>query len=78
MSELFPPRMRSGNEPRRTPRLLTSSQALEILDKEANFIAIAAMNLANQIPLTPEDTNRCLVAASKISKLRQESGVRYD
>jgi hypothetical protein len=78
MSDLFPPKSKSGNEPKRLPRKLTSSQALEILDDEANFIAIAALNLSNQKTLTSTDLKKCAVAASKISQLRNVCEARYD
>jgi hypothetical protein len=72
-SDLFPPRLLSGKEPKRTPRLITSSQALEILHDEANFVAITAMNIANQKKLTLDDISRCAKSAARIAVIRDEA-----
>jgi len=74
MSDLFPPRTLSGREPKRTPRLLTASQALELLDFEAHLVVIAAANVAHGVVLTQTDRERISQAASRIAWLRVESG----
>lgn len=73
MSDLFPPRAKSGREPQRQPRLLTAPQALELLEAEATFIAMAARNVANGVTLTQPDLDRLLVAAGRVGWLRAQS-----
>jgi hypothetical protein len=75
ISELFPPRKLSGQEPKRIQRLLTTGQALELLDFESNLVAIAAANVAKGITLTANDLNRIKQAAGRVSWLRRQSGV---
>jgi hypothetical protein len=74
LSDLFPPRAKSGREPQRQPRLLTAPQALELLDAEATFIAVAAANIANGVNLTQPDLDRLLQAAGRVGWLREQSG----
>jgi hypothetical protein len=73
MSDLFPPREKSGREPKRQPRLLTAGQALELLQAEATFIAVAAGNLSIGVVLTPPERERLRQAAARIGWLREES-----
>ena len=73
MADLFPPRTLSGREPKRTPRLLTPAQALELLDSEALLVAVAAANVAHGVVLTQADRERIAQAARRIGWLRQES-----
>ena len=73
LSDLFPPREKSGREPKRQPRLLTAGQALELLQAEATFIAVAAANLASGVMLTPAERERLRQAAARIGWLREES-----
>lgn len=73
MSELFPPRQVTGNEPKRTPRLLTNGQALELLDTEAHLVAVAAANVLHGVVLNQNDVTRITQAAGRIHWLREES-----
>ena len=73
MEELYPPRAKSGREPQRQPRLLTAGQALELLDRESNLVAVAAGNIANGVTLTQPDLDRLLVAAGRVGWLREQS-----
>lgn len=73
MSDLFPPRDKSGREPPRTPRLLTAGQALELLESEATFVAVAAGNLQQRVILNQTDLDRLNKAAGRIAWLRKES-----
>ncbi|MEI6760158.1 MAG: hypothetical protein WCO22_06865 [Betaproteobacteria bacterium] len=73
LSDLFPPREKSGREPQRQPRLLTAPQALELLEAEATFIAVAARNIANGVTLTQPDLDRLLLAAGRVGWLRDQS-----
>ena len=70
MSDLFPARVLSGREPRRTSRLLTAGQALELLDTEAQLIAVAAANMLRGADLKQDDLNRVLKAAGRINWIR--------
>ena len=62
-----------GREPQRQPRLLTAPQALELLEAEATFIAVAARNIANGVTLTQPDLDRLLLAAGRVGWLRDQS-----
>jgi len=73
MSDLFPPPQLSGREPKRTPRLLTAGQALELLDREAHFVTVAAANLLNGYALNQDDLDRMTQAVGRIQWLRNES-----
>ncbi len=73
MSDLFPPREQSGREPKRQPRLLTAGQALELLEKEALLVAVAAGNLLHGVVLNQCDLDRLTQAAGRIAWLREES-----
>lgn len=52
--------------------MLPAYQALELLDQEANLIAVAGANLANGVPLTDKDRDRLLTAAARVATLREE------
>ena len=73
MTELFPPRQVTGNEPKRTPRLLTAGQALELLDREAHLVAVAAANVLHGVVLGQADLTRITQAAGRIHWLHDES-----
>ena len=73
MSDLFPPRQVTGNEPKRTPRLLTAGQALELLNDESTLVAVAAANVLHGVVLGQADLTRITQAAGRIHWLRSES-----
>lgn len=75
MERLFPPRERSGKEPKRTPRLLTAGQALELLYAEAMLVGVAAANVAHGVSLSDEDRARVLKSVGRISTAME--GVRH-
>jgi CHC2 zinc finger len=70
MSDLYPPSELSGREPKRINSLLKAPQALELLDDEANLVAIASAGLGNGVLLSEEDLIRVLKASGRISLLR--------
>ncbi len=72
MADLFPPRDTPPGTPKRTPRLLTASQALDLLADESLLVAVAAANVGHGVALTTVDKARVLVAAGKINYLRHE------
>lgn len=78
MASLFPPRERPTGAPSKTPKLLTPSQALELLEAEVHVIGLAAHTLANGQTLSPADLDRLRKASGRILWLRDECmGVRH-
>ncbi len=73
LTDLFPPREKTGREPTRYPRLLTAGQALELLETEARLVAVAAGNVAHGVVLNATDRQRLMQAAGRIAWLREES-----
>jgi len=73
LSDLFPPKEKTGREPARPPRLLTAGQALELLQKEALLVAVAAGNVLHGVVLNQCDLDRLTQAAGRIAWLREES-----
>ena len=73
LADLFPPRKLSGNEPKRQPRLLTAGQALELLDREAQLVAVAASNMLHGVVLNQNDLTRITQAAGRITWFRDQS-----
>lgn len=73
MSGLFPPRQLSGREPKRTPRLLTAGQALELIDREAQLLAVVAANMLRGVEINQNDLDRIAKAAGRINWLRSQS-----
>ena len=73
LTDLFPPREKTGREPTRYPRLLTAGQALELLESEARLVAVAAANLLHGVALNQTDLDRLTQAAGRIAWLREES-----
>ena len=77
LADLFPPLAKSGREPRRTPRLLSAGQALELLSNEAAIVLMAGAGLVRGQPLSPVDRERVVQAVGRIGWMREESmGVR--
>ncbi len=72
LHDLFPPRDVPPGAPKRTPRLLTASQALELLADASTLIAIAGANVGHGMALTTVDKDRVLKAAGHINYLRRE------
>lgn len=72
MASLFPPLDRPPGAPSKTPRLLTASQALEMLDKEAQIIALAGKTIANGGHLAAADADRVMKAAGRVLWIRGE------
>lgn len=73
LHELFPPRDVPPGAPKRTARLLTAGQALELLANEAALVFTSAATLLNGRPLSETDKNRLLESVSRINLLRNES-----
>jgi hypothetical protein len=73
MAALFSPREKSGREPRRIARTLTPGQALELLDRESNLVAVAAANLAHNKPLSVLDRARLMLAAGRVATIAREA-----
>jgi hypothetical protein len=73
VADLFPPRLVAGG-PLKRRHLVTASQALAVLDGEANLIAVTAGNIASGVPITDADRERVLQAAGRITRIREEFG----
>ncbi len=69
--DLFPERA-IENAPRGRRRMITASQALEVLDFEALLVAIVASDIAKGKRITDETLRRVSLAAGRISTIRQE------
>ncbi len=72
LMDLFPPRERGGREPQRIARVLTAQQALEILDAEITFAAVATSNMARGLTLTESDHQRLISCAARIGAIARE------
>jgi len=75
MDVLFPPRPAGGDytvNKTRKPRLLTASQALELLTDESLLIAVAGGNLAHGVVLTAADLERVQQAAGRCRWLHDQ------
>jgi len=73
MAELFPPREPRHGAPKRLARTLTAYQALELLDNEAVFVAVAAGNLRRGLKLNDADYARLLKSVGRIGHIRREA-----
>lgn len=74
MTDLFPPRGKPANAPKRIANLLTAGQALELLASESLLVAVALTNYLRGITLTPADTERLRLAAGRINLLNDQTG----
>ena len=59
--------------PHRRPKALPAHEALELIERESNLVAIEAARLANGHPITDEIKSRLLRAAAAIHHARQAS-----
>lgn len=73
LHEMFPPRDAPPGAPKRTAKLLTAGQALELLAGEAMLVFSSATTLLSGRALTVADKNRLLESVSRINFLRNES-----
>lgn len=72
LHDLFPPQDRPASAPKRTPKLLTPGQALDLLHDEAQLVGLCAGNVGHGVTLTDADRERVLQAAGRISYIRSE------
>jgi hypothetical protein len=75
-SHAYPPRHKSGFEPKRTPKLVTPGQALEIVAGEAFFAAVCASDLSRGKALAESDLDRLHKSAGRIVYAMTQAGVR--
>lgn len=73
LADLFPLRKSMTSQPKLVPRLLTASQALQLLRQEAMLTLVAASNLSQGITLTERERARLLTAVGRIDYLCTES-----
>jgi hypothetical protein len=73
LADLFPPRERPRNAPRKIAKTLTPGQALELLENEANLIAIAGGIVAEGRALSESDRERVMLAAGRVLTIAREA-----
>lgn len=71
LSDLFPPRDRSGREPQRTARVLTASQALEIIGHEAQVVVMLAADMRRGVALDDSHMDELIQATAIINHVRE-------
>lgn len=71
LTDLFPAR-ESSTSPSTRRRLLTAAQALDLLDAEAGVVAMVACDIGQGREIPRRDRDRVLVAAARITALRDE------
>lgn len=72
LHDLFPPQDKPASAPKRTAKLLTLGQALDLLHDEAQLVAVCAGNIGHGVALTKADRERVLQAAGRIAYVRSE------
>jgi hypothetical protein len=72
LGDLFPPRESSAGKPARR-RLITASQALDLLDAEMTFAVVCASDLSHGQALDDATRDRLLLAAARVTMLRTEA-----
>ncbi len=77
LSDLFPPRDRSGREPQRIARVLTASQALEVVGHEAQVVVMLAADMRRGIALDDARMDQLIHATAVINHVR-ESFIHHD
>lgn len=79
LSDLFPPDAgpmdhgKRESRPHQRPRLLTPSQALELIEQEAMIVVIAASEVHKGRQLSEHDHERLIHAAARIQALVSEA-----
>jgi hypothetical protein len=73
LSDLFPQRPGHSLRSLKRQRLIRPSQALEIINADALFIAVTACDLARQSVVQEAINNRLLLAASRINFAPKET-----
>ena len=75
MTALFPPKAQPGDgyAPQRRRRLLSAAQALELLQDEAQLVALVAANIRQGVELAGDDLDRVMLAAGRIAYLYEET-----
>jgi hypothetical protein len=74
LADLFPERPAPGGgaPALKRRRMLSASQALEVLAFETNLVAVAVCNVAQGVTLSDDDRLRLLRAASRIQNIADE------
>ncbi len=72
LQDLFPPRDVPPGAPKRMPRLLTASQANQLMLDELTFAAFAIENAANGVELSEANRARLRKAVGTLNLLRDE------
>lgn len=74
LTDLFPPRPQAGQGagPMKRRRLLTASQALDLLDRESLLVLVCASDMAEGKPLDAATRARLMQGAARVSLMRSE------
>ena len=72
LHELFAPKPNSISEPMRRRRLLTASQALDLLDAEIGLTRLCASDMAKGETLDDATRERLMLAAARVTMMRDE------
>jgi hypothetical protein len=73
LSDLFPERLGHAMHGIKRQRLITPTQALEIINADVLFIAVTACDLARQALVKESIKDKLLLAASRINLALRES-----
>ena len=73
LCDLFPERLSHSLRSMKRQRLITATQALEIINADALFIAVTACDLARQALVQESIKDKLLLAASRINLALRES-----
>lgn len=73
LHDLFAPRDKPANTPKKIANLLTAGQALELLADETRLVAVALANYFHEVALSQQDVDRLLTAAGRIGLLRDQT-----
>jgi hypothetical protein len=72
MDALFPPRERSGKEPKRLAKTLTPGQALELVTDDMMVVAVIAADIAHGKTVSVQDCARVMQAAGRTAAIARE------
>jgi hypothetical protein len=72
LSDLFPPREKSGKEPKKTPKLYTPAQALQLFSDYSFLIVLLGIDIIKGNQISEYDLDCCMEAVCKIVNIRYE------
>jgi hypothetical protein len=72
IAELYPPRKKSGKEPKKISKLFSSTQALQLLSKDSLLIILLGVDVIKGNPISQYDLDSCMKAVCNIVNIRYE------